>query len=324
MLPMFRLWRLSILLAPLVALLIWGALREDVEQLEPGAWTRSLAEREADPWPRSYQDLSGRVVIPSPPQRIVSGTIFSDAVLLAICPRERIRALIRTGRDSRYSPVAEESRGFSRHVGGDPVEILAEEPDFITVSSFSRKAARDLLGKTSGAVVRFRSFESVSHIQDNIRALGWMIGLDREAEKLVQGMQSELEVIATGASQRKSWRVLLYLGGRTGGVRTTFDSLLSHVGARNAAREIGLDGSAPISPEQVIALDPDVIVLGAETGDGTAAREGFLQIPGMKSLRAVEREHLLMVPNAWLLSTSHHAARAARRIADTLDRWGGS
>ena len=286
-------------------------------------WRRPLEQRAADAFPRAFTAGGGeRVRIAGPPRRIVSATTFSDAVLLAICPHERIAALHAMSKDPKWSPVAEASGRFPRHTNGDPEQILANDPDLVILASFSREETRTLLARANRTVVRFDRFESLADIEDNIRGLGWITGLDAAAEGLVTGMRATLARAGAGRERRAAWRVLYWNELRTtAGTGTTFHDLLTAVGARNVAAENGVRGSNPIRSEQVLAWRPDALVVGAVPGREDEAKAQLLQDPGLAALPCVQRGRVAFVPNAELQATCHHVVRAAERIAQALDRW---
>lgn len=310
---------------PLAAVAFWA--RGGVAESRPkeGRWTRPLEERRDDPFPRLFVNAAGeQVEIPAPPQKIVSGTVFSDAILLDICPPDRIAALHEKSTEAMFSPVHERSTAFPRHHGGSPEEIFLLEPDLVIVSSFSRRETRDLLGKHGCSVLRFMGFDSVADIQNNVRALGYVLGLDEAAERVVANMQARLDAVASGRDSRRDWRVMYYGYGRVTGSGTTFQSLLDYVGARNVADDLQIKGSEPVSNETVLIHDPEVIILACPVGEEAKTLEQFTKLPGFEALRAVREDRVLFVPSGWLMSTSHHAARAAERMAEALDDWRGS
>ncbi len=309
---------------PVVALALLGDLDPGTARPLDGPWCRPLELRRGDAFPRTFANAAGEsAIVAAPPRRIASATIFSDVVLLAICPRERIQALCELGKDPNYSSRAVESRAFPRHISSSPEQILAAQPDLVVVSSFSSKDVHNLLSREGCAVLRFVGFSGVGDIQNNIRALGYVLGLDDAAEGLVQAMQRRLERVAQGREARRAWRVLHWAGdGHTSGSGTTFDSLMHWVGARNVAVELGLRSYGTLRVEQVLAQDPDAVVVGVEADGEAGARARLAQVPGFAALSAVRRERIVTVPNAVLLSTAHDVALAAERIAEVLDGWG--
>ncbi|MCC6672017.1 MAG: ABC transporter substrate-binding protein [Planctomycetes bacterium] len=287
-----------------------------------GPWSRPLAERSRDPWPRRIAlPDSPETVIAAAPRRVVSATLLSDCLLLAIGPGEGVQALHAISIDPAFSPVVAESRRFPRHVKGDPEGILALRPDLVFVASYSRAETQELLAKGGASLVRMTDFASVADIQDNLRLVGYALGRDAEAEGVVMAMQATLDAVARGRERRGRWRLLHWGDGATSGAGTTFASLLESVGARNAAADAGLTGSVPLRAERLLALDPDVLVVGAVSGEEERVRERLRQEPALASLRALREGRLLLVENALLVAVSQHAALAAQEIARQLDRW---
>ena len=288
-----------------------------------GRWTAPLAEREKDPFPREFINRKGeRYAIAKPAQRVASATLFTDVVLLAICPENRIAALHEVSEKPLFSPVAAESKAFPRHVTPDPESVLAVRPDLVFLAGFSDKRMQRLVSGTDRVVIRLHQFSSIPGVQDSIRAVGYILGLDREAENLVCGMQVRLDAVAQRGAKRKRWRLLSWSDGFTAGKGTIFDDVLGYVGATNIAKENGFEGAQRINPERLLAMKPDALVIGVLPGKEDDARNKLMRLPALRSLAAVQRDRIVFVPNHLLLATSHHVAGAAEVIAATLDRWG--
>lgn len=311
-----------ILLLPITVVALAAGFGAPPPAPRDGPWMLPLAERRQALFPRTFTNsLNETVSVAAPPQRIVSATIFSDAVLLDACPPGRIGALHDLSQDSRFSPVAEQSRRFPRHTTGDPEDILAADPDLVIVSSFSRRETVQLVSGAGRVVVRFASFDSIDNIRNNLRALGWVTGLDAEVERLVDDMDARLQAVARGREQRRAWRVLHFEDGHASGARTTFGSLLTWVGAHNVADDLGIEAFGRVDIEDLLRTEPDVLVVGAPAAHEAAKRAQLLQIPGFARLQAVRAQRLLFVDSSLLQSTSHHVAAAAECIAARLDEW---
>ncbi len=166
-------------------------------------------------------------------------------------------------------------------------------------------------------------FTSLEDLQDNMRAIGYVTGLDAEVEELITEMQEKLDKVAQRADERRSWRVLdLNAAMYTSGKGSTLDGVLTYVGARNTAVEMGVGEYLRVDIEQVLDWDPDVLIVPAEPGSEEKERQRILQNPGLRVLRCVKEDRILFVSGALLGSTSHHVAEAAVAIAEQLDRWG--
>ncbi len=288
----------------------------------PGRWTLPIAERAADPFPRNFQNLKGdRYVIPAPPRRIVSSTLFTDVVLMACCPQDRIAALHEVSKKPMFSPIARESRQFPRHVTPDPESVRIVRPDLVFLASYSDKRSESLVSDAGCVVIRLHQLSSLAGVQQSIRNVGYITGLDVDAERLAVQMQKRLDQVAVNKARRKKWRVLSFDSGFVAGTGTIFDDVIRYVGAVNIAARDGIAGTSRVSQEWLLMMRPDVVVVGVLPGQEAKARERLLQLSGMRNLEAVKSNRIVYAPNHLMMSASHHVAGLAEVIAQTLDRW---
>lgn len=261
--------------------------------------------------------------IAEPPRRIVAGSVLSAEVLLSICPPERIAAIHETAKDPMFCAVADQVAAFPRHTGPDPEEIISYRPDLVITDSFTRAETQTLLEEAGVTVVRTGMFTTLEDLENNMRGIGYVTGLDAEVEELIEGMRDRLAEVAAGAEGRRNWRLLdLNAAMYSSGTGSTLDDILAHVGARNVAAENGVGEYLRVDIERVLDWDPDVLIVPAIPGEEDKERRRILQDPGLRVLRCVQEDRILFVPGALLGSTSHHVAEAALVIAEQLDRWG--
>jgi len=263
-----------------------------------------------------------RYVIANPPQRIASGTLFTDVILSSICDESRIAALHEVSKNPRFSPIAARSASFPHHLGPDPETILAVKPDLVFLASFSDKRLDQLLSSRHRQVVRLHNLSSIAGVRDSIRAVGYIVGLDRPAEALIGQMDTRLEAVAAASEVRKKWRVLSWADSFVAGEGTILHDVLGYVGARNLASEFGIEGVRRVQPERLLAAQPDALIIGTMQGKEDEALQRLLRTTVMSQLRAVRRQRVLFVPDYLLLSTTQHVASLAEFIAARLDQWG--
>ena len=110
--------------------------------------------------------------------------------------------------------------------------------------------------------------------------------------------------------------MLFWSAGFTAGKRSTIDDIIREAGAVNVAAEKNLTGSAAICPEQVIAADPEYILLCRWSGD---EREGRIENhPLLRNLQAVQEKRVLAVEGRYLTSVSQFVVDGAERLAAQL------
>ena len=121
----------------MLALVVAGI--EITRRLKAPADAVTAVPAAAKPFPRELRDAKGEtLILPHEPQRIVSQTLGTDEILLAICPTERVVALSNLAEDGNYSNIVEEARQIPNRTTQGPEQILQFKPDLIFVASYSR------------------------------------------------------------------------------------------------------------------------------------------------------------------------------------------
>jgi len=265
----------------------------------------------------------GRVVrLAAPPERIASRTRATDEILLEICESERIALLSPFAGDSAYSRSVDEALKLGRVGGFTTEEILALAPDLVLAAAFNSQETLAQLEAAGVPTLVLHDHESLAAIQRNIRVVGFAIGRDRQAERLIESLQVRLEAAREHALARAGGlRVVHYSGGVVLGRRTVFDDAIRHLGAVNLAAEEGLNGWPRVSAEQVVLWDPDVLFTQSDAAEGVATG-----IP--PGTRAAALGNVVVLDGRDMAAVSHHAAVLVERLADALveaaDRLGGA
>ncbi len=255
----------------------------------------------------------GRVVrLAAPPERIASRTLATDEILLAIAEPERIVLLSPFAGDPAFSPSADAARRLGRVGGFSTEEILAVSPDLVFAAGFNTRETLAQLEAAGVPVLVLLDHESLAAIEANIRVVGFAIGRESEAERLVESMRARLEAARARAGARVAGlRVVHYSGGVVLGGRTVFDDAIRYLGAVNLAAEKGLVGWPRISAEQVVLWNPDVIFTDSYVADAAA-----VGVPD--GTRAAGLGNVVALDGRDMAAVSHHVAGLVDRLADAL------
>jgi iron complex transport system substrate-binding protein len=283
--------------------------------------TAPLAERVNTPFPRVIRDASGMsLVIPHKPQRIISQTLGTDEILLAICAPQRIAALSILVDDADYSNVTAQAHLVKARANADAEQMLALSPDVIFVASYSKAELIELLQAARAPVFRFTHFDRLEDIKANIRTIGYAIGEDANADALVQHMEHHLaQIQASLPKDRQPIRVLSYVqGGSTAGAHTLFDDMLQALGVINITAEQGITGFRQISSEQLIRWNPDVIITSADRDAMSEARLQLLHDPAVAVTHAGKHKRVIVIPNHLFLTVTHHITQGIAQLAREL------
>jgi iron complex transport system substrate-binding protein len=290
----------------------------------PNLYPESATERARAPFPRQLRDAGNEVLtIKAQPQRIVSMTLSTDEILLAICQPERIKGFSKFALDSKYSNIVTEARAAGSPTVENAEQILQLQPDLIFVASYSRAETVQQLQSAGAIVFRFANFVTIADIEQNIRTIGYATGTDERAEALVIQMERELDAIRARvpniSSDKRPPRVLSYgADGYTAGKNTLFDDIVRTAGAINVAAEQGLEGFPRISAEQVAAWQPDFIVAGANADKFEDTRRRLLSNPAVATTDAARAGRIIIIDNRYFLAVSQYVVRHVGALVDGL------
>jgi iron complex transport system substrate-binding protein len=279
------------------------------------------AGRARAPYPRTLRDAGGnQLTIRQRPARIVSQTLGTDEILLAICQPERIVAFSKLALDPKYSNVVGEARAAGAPALQNAEAILQLNPDLIFVAHYSRAEAIEQLQAAGAPAFRFENFDRIEDIKTNIRTVGHATGDDEQAESLVRRMDEELASIRARIPQGGARpRVMSYgYAGYTAGANTLFDDIIRHAGGTNVAAERGINGFGKISAEQLLEWQPDFIVVGANRDEFEEVKQQLLGNPAVAATNAARAGRVITLDNRYFLTVSHHVVRAVEALADEL------
>lgn len=254
---------------------------------------------------------------PPRPQRIVPFTFAACEVLLEVVDRDRIAGMPAEVASSPYSCIRDRVSGIPL-LPSDPEALVALKPDLVVTASYvSRQMTRQLdLSRIPHRTLT--DFNDVPSILGNIETLGAWVGEHERARALADRCRADIASLRAGIPAGPPPRVMtLGHDGTTAGRRTTFHSLIELAGARNVSAERGIDGFLPVSPEQVIEWDPDVIVVGIDPISGVSPRARIMADAAYAPLRS---KRIVEIPLAYFTSVSHHVVDALRLLAEGLHR----
>lgn len=150
------------------------------------------------------------------------------------------------------------------------------------------------------------SGHQLKDVIDRVSSIGKLLHKTNAAEALASQLRLEWkntqERIAH--SKYKNIRALFILSQNpsqlmVGGAKTSADAMIEYAGARNAIA--GFSGFKPLTPEAVIAANPDVILLTDQGMKTVGGISGVLRFPGVKQTRAGKEQKIISLEAMYLL-----------------------
>lgn len=274
-----------------------------------------------DGFPKVLMDQTGRrVMLPQKPTRIVSVTLATDEILLALVGPPRLLGVTYLAVDERVSNMPQEAAAIPHKVRADPEQIISLQPDLVFVASFLRGEFIRLLQAAGLVLFQFQEYDSIAEIQQNIRLIGEVVGEEARAEALVAAMQARLQALAEQLRPISERPRVLYWGshGYTAGRMTSMDDLITHAGGENLAATYGIIGSANLSAEQVLAMNPQVIVSSSLDQGAPRGLPAALMHPALQGTDAVQHGRVYTVSSRYLVTISQFIVDGVEAFARML------
>lgn len=256
--------------------------------------------KEQTDFPKKVVDQIGReVVLEKEPESIVSGYYISTSTIIALDQEDKIVGL--------------ENDADKRPVYGYAAPFLLEAPSLGTVKEFDLEECAvldpDLVvipTKLTGMIPSLESLgmtvlvvnpENEELLQEMILLLGDATGSRETAEALCQYMESKMDDMKAHLETEEKPEV--YLAGNssllsTAGSLMYQNSLIENAGGINVAADLEDTYWAEVSYEQILAWNPEYIVLAA---DANYTVEDVLNDKNIAGCDAVKNKNVYQIPN---------------------------
>ncbi|QCB54173.1 ABC transporter substrate-binding protein [Sphingopyxis sp. PAMC25046] len=255
-----------------------------------------------------------RVKAPAVPQRIVSINLCADQLVLALADRGQIAGLTKNATDVEMSGEAVKAAGLPL-LSNSAEQILAIEPDLIVGMPASRSAALRALPQQDYPLLDLDTANTLEEIYTSIRQTAVAVGHPERGSALIARMQGEL----AGLPKPGKGRVAAYYQrrGYMTGTGTLIDELMGRVGLVNLAGKLGKPPLSQLSLEEMVAAEPDFLIVESATDVVTDQGSEMLHHPAIKDIPRIS------IPQAWTVCGSPAYTQAARSMTAQIARIDG-
>lgn len=284
-----------------------AATEEPTQSTEQDA-TQETAET------REITDMAGRKVTVPTAENIKS--VFSTgpvaAIFLYMVAPDKLLGWNYELNDVEKSIILDKYQDLSNFGMGDAVNyeaVIAANPT-IAINSGKINDAMvsdcDALSESLGIPVVAVDNE-LNNSAEAFRFMGELLGVEDHAEELAQYAEQVFTDINALSDIPEEKKVSVYFGNGEDSLETAprgsqHAQILDVINAVNVADlELGDGSRVQISAEQILAWDPDVIVVNGEPKadkSGSSAAEDILSNPDYASLKAVQDQKVYGTPNA--------------------------
>lgn len=252
-------------------------------------------------------------------QRIASGSPLADELLLEFCEPSRIVSF--TAFSQQNAARAHRYAGKPRLSALDDLEqLVALEPDLLLLNTLGAEKRVARLRELGIPVFDLGEMRGLQTYLDDARAIATIVGRPELGQRYAETFRRRMERVVGPVpdSERPRGAYLSVFGTSIygGGRRTSYDDALRYGGLLNVVAKAH-EGWPDLSIEEVLALDPEVIVTNIGMGDALCS---LSQLDRLSACRAPRRSivelppDLLSDPGAAMLETAEAIHEGVTRL----------
>ena len=256
-------------------------------------------------------DGTGTVVtVANEPKRIVPiGTSTEDIVLSLVDP-SRVAAI-----GTLPNNVPDAASKVEKRVKASAESLLSVQPDLVLIPNWMSPDAIGEMRNMQIPVYVYKTPTTVEEAKATIHEIAEL--LHASDESMIASMDVDLKTVEDLANKHTGPRpvVAFYSQfGLNGGKGSTFDDMCKYMKVTNAAAELGLGAYDNGTREDLIRMNPDVIIIpsASYTSDGykPASADQLYSDPALQGVKAIANHRVFLVDSAQIMSYSQFMTRA--------------
>ena len=216
------------------------------------------------------------------------------------------------------------SNGVKQRVALDVKAIAALKPDIVIVEDDDGNT--DLVRPLREAGIKvalLRAPKTVKEVEDQTRSVGQLLGRADKAESLITTMMNyirDTESLRFARRDDPKKTVAVYNeNGLYGAPDTLIQDMLKYVNVDNAATKAGVKWSYMGKKDDLIKVDPDVIIVPADVKAAGFNRDAVLNSyyndPALKNVKAIKNKKVVIISNEAMMAKTYHIGRGIYNMA---------
>ena len=216
------------------------------------------------------------------------------------------------------------SNGVKQRVALDVKAIAALKPDIVIVEDDD--GTTDLVRPLREAGIKvalLRAPKTVKEVEDQTRNVGQLLGRADKAESLITTMMNyirDTESLRFARRDDPKKTIAVYNeNGLYGAPDTLIQDMLKYVNVENAATKAGVKWSYMGKKDDLIKVDPDVIIVPADVKaqgfNRDAVLNSYYNDPALKNVKAIKNKKVVIISNEAMIAKTYHIGRGIYNMA---------
>ena len=216
------------------------------------------------------------------------------------------------------------SNGVKQRVALDVKAIAALKPDIVIVEDDD--GTTDLVRPLREAGIKvalLRAPKTVKEVEDQTRNVGQLLGRADKAESLITTMMNyirDTESLRFARRDDPKKTIAVYNeNGLYGAPDTLIQDMLKYVNVENAATKAGVKWSYMGKKDDLIKVDPDVIIVPTDVKapgfNRDAVLNSYYNDPALKNVKAIKNKKVVIISNEAMMAKTYHIGRGIYNMA---------
>ena len=216
------------------------------------------------------------------------------------------------------------SNGVKQRVALDVKAIAALKPDIVIVEDDD--GTTDLVRPLREAGIKvalLRAPKTVKEVEDQTRSVGQLLGRADKAESLITTMMNyirDTESLRFARRDDPKKTIAVYNeNGLYGAPDTLIQDMLKYVNVDNAATKAGVKWSYMGKKDDLIKVDPDVIIVPTDVKapgfNRDAVLNSYYNDPALKNVKAIKNKKVVIISNEAMMAKTYHIGRGIYNMA---------
>ncbi len=211
--------------------------------------------------------------------------------------------------------------GYQRLLSAEGV--LSLKPDLIlAVPEAGPPAVLAQIESAGVQLVKVSGENTIDGAKTKIKEIAEALNFQEKGEDLIKKLEADLEKSKQCTQNLKAKPRVLFIYSRgsgapqVGGMKNASDEMIKLAGGENAVKDF--EGFKPLTPEALVAIQPDVILLPTRGLQSLGGIEAVLKLPGIADTPAGKNRRIIDIDDLLLLSFSPRVGEGILQLCEKL------
>lgn len=272
----------------------------------------------------SVTDYQGtKVDFQTKPQRILALSMSTDEIVLGMVKPDKVIAVNSMLDDPVSSNIPDIGKQIPTKIKNPTAEdIYSMSPDLVIVPDWNNAKIIDGLRGLGLKVIVVPGAKNIDEVKLSVQMIADAINEHEKGVRLVSMMDNKVAEIQAKVAKipqnKRKKIVLLSLMPGYGGIGSSFDDLCKYAGVINGMAEIGLHNWQPLTKENLVKIDPDILFLPTYTDHGNLDtadhNRQYLDDPSLQEMKAIKNSALIYPREGYIYSASQNIVLGIQEI----------